>query len=67
MSNFYKKKKLSLRHEKYDQLEYRHKISDIRKKLEILCENDCFDNDTRLNRLMINDESGENIKILSHK
>ena len=67
MSNFYKKKKLSLRHEKYDQLEYRHKISDIRKKLEILCENDCFDNDTRLNRLMINDEPGENIKILSPK
>ena len=66
-NNFYKKKKLSLRHEKYDQFEYKHKVSDIRKELEILCENDFLDNDTRLGRLMINDEPLEDIKIPSPK
>jgi len=66
-NNFYKKKKLSLRHEKYDQFEYRHKVSDIRKELEILCENDCLDNDIRIDRLMINDEPLKDIKIPSPK
>jgi hypothetical protein len=67
ISNFYKKKKLSLRHEKYDQFEYRYKISDIGKELEALCGNDCLYNDIRLNRLMLNDEQGEDAKIPSTK
>ena len=66
-NNFYKKKNISLRHEKYDQFEYRHKVSDIRKELEILCENDCLDNDIRIDRLMINDEPLKDIKIPSPK
>ena len=67
MSNFYKKNKLSLKNEKKDKFEYKHKISDIRKELELLCENECFDNDIRLDRLMINDDPIKDIKIPSQK
>jgi len=67
MRNFYKRNKLTLKHEKYDQFEYRYKISDLSKELELLCENDYFDNDKRLDRLMLNDKSREGIKIPSPK
>jgi len=67
MRNFYKRNKLTLKREKYDQFEYRYKISDLSKELELLCENDYFDNDKRLDRLMLNDKSRGGIKIPSPK